>query len=104
MADQADAPANNAGFIVVKLKKAIPVFDETMSEIKMREPTAKDIVRIGNPVIIDMETGNITHNMARMRDMIAALANIPSSSVEFLAPRELMDCAWAISPFFLPTT
>lgn len=90
--------------IYVKLSKPIQAYTETISVIKMRLPTGADLLRVGNPVEFDpvSDPPKISHNMQRVQIMIARLANIPSGSIEKMAPHDMVACAWAITPHFLP--
>ena len=90
--------------IYVRLTKPIQAYTETLSVIKMRMPTGADLLRVGNPVDFDpvSDPPKISHNMQRVQAMVARLANIPSGSIEKMAPQDLVACSWAITPFFLP--
>jgi hypothetical protein len=88
----------------VRLTKPIKSYGEEVTVIKMRLPTAADIFRLGNPVEFDpiSDPPKITHNFQRLQVMIARLANIPSGSLEKMATKDLVACAWALTPHFLP--
>lgn len=100
----AEAPAPEDTSITVTLSKPIPVYAEKVSVLKFRKPTAGDIIRIGNPVEFDpiSEPPKISHHAHRMTAMMARLANIPLSSIDFMDPQDWVSCAWALSPNFMP--
>lgn len=86
------------------LQRPIPVFDEEVAELVFREPTGKDILEVGNPVVLDMasEPPRVTHDERKMTAMIARLANVPPSSVGRLTPQDWVACAWLLTNFFVP--
>jgi hypothetical protein len=89
----------------VTLLKPIQAFNETLTEIKFRLPTAADILQVGgSPVEFDPISSppRVTHPPQYMTAMISRLGNIPTGSVLKMDTRDWTACAWAISPFFLP--
>jgi hypothetical protein len=86
------------------LSEPINVFGEMTKVLKWRKPNGADIIKVGNPVIFQPFTDpvQITHDMPRMMAMLARLANMPSSSVERMAPRDLVSLTWEVTPFFMP--
>ena len=91
--------------LVYPLRKPIQANGEELSEIKLREPTGGDIARAGNPVILDMFSGEqvkITFDEKKMENMIGLLAAVPPSSVKQLHPRDWNSLAWHLVPFFTP--
>ncbi len=90
--------------VIVKLAKPIPVFAETVSELKMRPPTAADIISIGNPVLFSpfSDPPSVEHHPQKMTAMLARLASVPTSSLAKMDPQDWVSAAWAISPFFIP--
>lgn len=86
--------------ITFPLKKKIEAHGEELSELKLREPTALDIIEVGNPVRLDGTNNTIFHDDRKMQGMIARLAGIPPSSVAQLAPNDFVAMAWALTPFF----
>ena len=107
--DQADeAPAADAtataAAIILPLRTPIPVYTDKVAELRLRRPTGRDLIQIGNPVIFDpvSEPPVIQHDMPRMAAMLARLSEIPASSIEKLEPEDLVDAAWAVTPFFIP--
>jgi hypothetical protein len=92
--------------IVIEYQLAEPInaYGEEIKVLKLRKPTGMDLIEIGNPVDFYpyAEPVKVAHDMPKVRAMLARLANIPSSSVARLGPRDLVGLAWAISPFFIP--
>jgi hypothetical protein len=86
------------------LSEPLKAYGETVSVLKLRKPTGVDLIEVGNPVTFYpyADPVKIEHDMPKVRAMLARLANIPSSSIERLGPRDLVGLAWAISPFFIP--
>lgn len=95
MADQAP----DAG-LTFALRKGIEAHGETISTLKLREPTSLDIIEIGNPVRLDGANNTVFHDERKMQMMIARLANVPPSSVAMLAPNDFVALCWALTPFF----
>jgi len=90
--------------ITVTLSTPIKSYGEDVAVLKMRLPTGADLLRVGNPVDFDpiSDPPKISHNMQRVQAMVARLANIPSGSIEKMSTQDLVACAWAITPHFLP--
>lgn len=101
--EKPDAPAGD-DVIVFMLRKPIQAFDEKLAELRFRRPTGRDLIQIGNPVLFDpvSEPPRIQHDMPRVVAMLARLAEVPASSIEKLEPEDLVDAAWAVTPFFIP--
>lgn len=91
--------------LVYPLRKPIQANGEEVREISLREPTGGDIARAGNPIIIDMFSGDqvkVTFDEKKMENMIGLLATVPPSSVKQLHPRDWNSLAWHLVPFFMP--
>lgn len=103
MADEANGkPALN--IITVKLRKAVIANGEETDQLLFREPTAGDIERCGNPVLIDMgsDPPKITFDARSMTQMMATLATVPPSTIRQLHPKDWNTAAWNLAGFFLP--
>jgi Phage tail assembly chaperone proteins, E, or 41 or 14 len=97
--------ADPIGQLEFKLRhKPIPAHGDTVSELKLREPTAADIERVGNPCQFDFsaEVPQVKFDAKVMSAMISVLAGIPPSSVRALHPKDWNTIAWGIANFFLP--
>lgn len=86
------------------LDEPINAYGEEVTTLKLRKPTGLDLIEIGNPVTFYpyADPVKVEHDMPKVQAMVARLANIPSSSVSRIGPRDLVGLAWAISPFFIP--
>ena len=100
---ESSAPAPAPAF-KCELSKPIEAHGVIMTEISFREPTARDLLAIGNPVIFDPISSppRVTHDEHKMHAMLSLLGNIPPSSVQMLSPRDWITCAWGLTPFFVP--
>ncbi|TCR60941.1 phage tail assembly protein [Bosea sp. BK604] len=92
--------AEDTGGMTFPLHKKIEAHGETIAELKLREPTALDIIEVGNPVRLDGANNTIFHDDRKMQHMIARLANVPPSAVAQLAPNDFVAIGWALTPFF----
>lgn len=89
----------------VALRKPIQANGEEVSELTFREPTGGDIERAGNPVIVDVFSGDtvkITFDEKKMVQMMSRLAEIPPSSVRMMHPKDWNSIAWQLVHFFTP--
>lgn len=100
-AERASKP--EPGF-VHELERPIQAHGETVKTLTFREPTARDLMQIGNPVIFNMFVTPpvVTHDVVVMGAMLSRLGNVPPSSIEQLTTRDLIDCSWGITRFFMP--
>ncbi|GGC94583.1 phage tail assembly protein [Chelatococcus reniformis] len=99
MADEAQ-PAS----LSFSLSRPIKVANEERTTLTFREPTAGDIIAVGNPVIVDFDADpvRITHDGKFMSGMISRLGNVPLSAVAAMAPQDWVGCAWLLTSFFMP--
>lgn len=107
MVDETEKPKINgvASPIVQTLRKPIIANGDEVNELTFREPTAADIERVGNPVNIDMLSGEIpkvTFDARAMTQMLALLAMVPPSTIRQMHPRDWNSAAWQLASFFLP--
>ncbi|KWV48039.1 hypothetical protein AS156_19205 [Bradyrhizobium macuxiense] len=86
------------------LSTPIIAYGEEISVLKIRKPTGADLVSVGNPVEFSPFTSppTVKHDYQKMTEMVARLANVPSSSLQKLDPTDLVSLAWAVTPFFIP--
>jgi len=89
---------------VHELEKPIQAHGEDVTTLTFREPTARDLLQVGNPVIFNMFANPpvVTHDPVVMAAMLSRLGNVPPSSIEQLTTRDLIDCSWGITRFFMP--
>ena len=94
----------NGADITVTLRKMIIANGEEVKELKFREPTAGDIDRAGNPVLLDMfsDPPKITFDAKAMTTMMAALAAVPPSTIKQMHPKDWNTAAWQLAGYFMP--
>jgi len=88
----------------ISLRKPVMGGDgEEVSELTFREPTGADIEKVGNPVSVDFsqDPPKISYEKP-MSAMIAALAEVPPSTVKLMNARDWENAALLITNFFLP--
>lgn len=97
-------PATNLPAFTLELMRPIQAHGEAVTVLRFREPTGRDLLTIGNPVIFDpiSDPPKVLHDEKRMNQMLAVLANVPPSSILMLTPRDWITCAWGLTPFFVP--
>lgn len=102
--DNKTAASETSAVMEFPLTKPINAYGEMISVLKIRKPTGADLIRVGNPVKFYpfAKPPLVEHDMPRMIEMIARLANVPSSSLEQMDPNELTSLAWQVSGFFIP--
>lgn len=75
----------------IKLSKPIQAHGETVAELKLREPIAKDLRSL--PIGGSTTVGD-------MIPVLSSIAGIPPSSVDQMVPADLFEALAYISPFF----
>lgn len=91
--------------LVITLRKPVIANGDEVNSLTFREPTAADIERVGNPVNIDMLSGDvpkITFDAKAMTMMMAVLATVPPSTIRQMHPRDWNTAAWTLTNFFMP--
>jgi Phage tail assembly chaperone proteins, E, or 41 or 14 len=100
------APAANGWDGKLPLRQEIPSGNGTdmVKEIVFREPTAGDIERIGNPVLIELyeQKPKMHFDTRAMTMMLAHLANVPPPVIRAMHPKDWNNAAWLIANFFVP--
>lgn len=99
-----EKPGTPAPAYTCELSKPIEAHGSSMLLLTFREPTARDLLSIGNPVIFDpiSDPPKILHDEKRMNAMMSLLAGVPPSSIASMSPRDWVTCAWGLTPFFVP--
>ena len=99
-----DAKATPLPGYTLELTRPIEAHGNTVTVLTFREPTARDLLAVGNPVIFDpiSEPPKILHDEKRMNAMMSMLAAVPPSSIATMHPRDWVTCAWGLTPFFVP--
>ena len=97
------------GAIRVRLSRAIQVPGPngitSADHFVFREPTAEDIEIAGCPVIIDSDSRGdpkVIFDERKMNAMFERLSGIPLPFIRKMRGSDWTNCAWAISPFFVP--
>jgi hypothetical protein len=100
----AETNGKDLNFTVVKLRKSVIANGDETNELSFREPTAGDIERFGNPVLLDMglDPPRITFDSKAMTQMMASLATVPPSTIRQMHTKDWNTCAWQLAGFFLP--
>lgn len=106
MADETEKPKEDGPSLIVQsLRKSVIANGDEVNELTFREPTGGDIERVGNPVTIDMLSGDtpkITFDAKAMTQMMALLATVPPSTIRQMHPRDWNSAAWQLAHFFTP--
>jgi hypothetical protein len=86
------------------LRKRVMANGEDTNELTFREPTAGDIERVGNPVLVGMyeNTPKIHFDSQIMTQMMARLASVPPSTIRSMHPKDWNNGAWLLANFFMP--
>lgn len=105
--EKVEAPKVNGASspIAIKLRKSVIANGDEVNELTFREPTAADIERVGNPINIDMLSGDmpkITFEAKSMTQMMALLATVPPSTIRQMHPKDWNTAAWSLANFFMP--
>lgn len=97
------------GAIRVRLSRAIKVPGPkgigSADHLVFREPTAEDIEIAGCPVIINSDSRGdpkVLFDERKMNAMFERLSGIPLPFIYLMRGQDWTNCAWAISPFFVP--
>ena len=100
-----DKPKKKGDAVTMTLRKPIQANGEEVLELNFREPTGGDIERAGNPVVLDIFSGEnpkITFDEKKMTAMMSSLAAVPPSSIRQLHPKDWNSIAWQLVHFFTP--
>lgn len=97
-------PVENPVF-VHQLERPIQYLGDTITELAVREPTAGDIFRSGNPVKYDLrfDPPSIEFDDAKAFAMLSRLSGVPiEGSLERMSSNDAISCFWGIARFFIP--
>lgn len=83
----------------VKLAKPVQAHGEPVDTLRFREPTGADIAKVGFPMSFGAD-GSATFDGPKMSAMMAALADVPPSTIKALSARDWVACAAVLGPFF----
>ena len=110
--EKANLPAlEDAGPVSVRLGRAVQVLDERKEELVFREPTAWDLVQVGNPFSVVWDGGTSAHvrcDYAVLSSMLCRLGG-PTDSAPLpggtfgkqMRARDLEACRNAVQRFFV---
>lgn len=88
---------------VVSLSKPITAHGEEVSSLTLREPTAADVMEIGQPTLMipsaDGNSVGVEVRAAVIGRYVMKLAGIPLSSVKALCPADFNKCQGAVMDF-----
>ena len=105
MADEVETKPSGEEPLVIKLRNKIIANGDEVDQLTFREPTAADIERIGNPVNVDLLSGDtpkITFDAKAMTQMMSTLAAVPPSTIRQMKTRDWNSAAWSLASFFIP--
>jgi hypothetical protein len=90
--------------LIIPLSKPIQAHGEEITELRLRAPTANDVIQIGNPIALDISTDppRATPDDRKMAQMIARLADVPPSSIGQMDPNDFTGAIIRTLPFFVP--
>lgn len=93
--------------VTVALTRPVQAHGQDVSQLTMREPTGKDIRRIGMPMAIG-EGGAVTILAEPCARYMVELAAVPPSTIDAMPPADFTSCCMAVMSFFgaapAPTT
>jgi hypothetical protein len=97
------------GSVRVVLLRPLQVPDKTgigsTAQLTFREPFAEDIEIAGCPATIDSDSRGepkIVFDERKMNAMLSRLSGVPLPFIHRLRGNDWTNCAWAITPFFMP--
>ncbi|MFG1461727.1 phage tail assembly protein [Xanthobacter sp. DSM 24535] len=88
----------------VTLSRPVTSFGEKVSSFELREPTGKEVRRIGSPLLF--KEGGVDFDMERVGQYVAVLSNPPltPAAVDDISAGDWLPLAAALAPFFMPST
>ena len=84
---------------VLKLDTPIEVGNETVAELRFKEPTVLQIEKCGMP--FRFSDGELTVDTAVCSKYISVLAEIPPSTVRNMSPKDFMRASLIVTRFFV---
>ena len=85
--------------IKIKLKKKIMVLEKETDTIELREPTTRDVRRLGMPIAIG-QAGDAGMNMDVCAKYLVALSNLTDGDIDKLSVEDFIEAAMRITAFF----
>lgn len=99
---------NDDGSITIVLHRPVRSMNEVYAELRFREPNARDIIEIGNPITITWDARNnssVSCNEIVMAKMMARLtmpSPLAEGSVETMKGVDFIRCMTTLQSFFFP--
>ncbi len=95
-------PVESPAF-TIDLQRPIQYLGVQISEIAVREPTAGDLFRVGNPVKYDARDNSIEFDETKAFLMLSRLSGIAiEGSLERMTTNDAVSCFWGLARFFIP--
>jgi tail assembly chaperone E/41/14-like protein len=86
--------------ITIKLHVPIEAHDEELTELKLRRPTADELITHGQPyILVSGGGGGIKADYRACAGLLVAICGIPPSSVAKLDPADFDDLAMVLVGF-----
>lgn len=89
--------------VKIILTKPITAHGETLNELELREPTAKELRKSGAPfIVIERDNGNAAteFQLENAANLISELAAIPPTSVDTMSAPDFLRAVGALMRFF----
>ena len=94
-------PVENPVF-TYELERPIQYLGAAITSVAIREPTAGDMFRVGNPVKFDTKD-NLEFDEQKAMLMLSRLSGIPiEGSLEKMSCNDAVGLFWGFARFFLP--
>lgn len=90
--------------LTIPLQKPIQYLGTTLDTLAMREPTAGDVLRVGNPVKIkSYDPLELDFDEAKSFKMLERLSGVMiEGSLDRMTSNDAVAAMYAIAPFFIP--
>lgn len=90
--------------LIIPLSVPIEAHGESITELRLRKPTANDVIQVGNPITLDIsiDPPRATPDDRKMAQMIARLADVPPSSIGMMDPNDFTGAIIRVLPLFVP--
>ncbi len=85
----------------IKLTKKITVLGNEIDSIELREPTTRDVRKLGMPISIG-KAGTASMDMDICAKYLVALSNLTDGDIDKLSIDDFMDAATMVVTFFNP--
>ena len=86
----------------IKLTKKITVLGNEIDSIELREPTTRDVRKLGMPIAFDGKTNTASMDMDICAKYLVALSNLTDGDIDKLAIDDFVNAATMVVTFFNP--